>query len=322
MRRGRRPRCRAVVRSVLLLLLVATATRAQTLRLHEVVGPGAEDAVTMPVETGPPARVGRVVLDVGPADVESVGLEVEPDGTARLSVWLGGTAAGALADVTATAAGGALAVVVDGRVLATPTVAGSVTNGLVAVDGLRAESGRALAARLRGDLPRASRPAPPEPPRGPPAGDPEGVARAFVEAVARRNWGAAADALHPDAHAALREPALGILRLEGATVRVREGLRDGAFPLSRVLPAARAGSLEALPDRDLAAVYLAGLDALGVWGAPGPPRTVVGRIPDGERVHVLFRGGLEAGRAEVTVVTVRRDGAGRWRALLTEAQGF
>ncbi len=180
----------------------------------------------------------------------------------------------------------------------------------------------------RTDADAAARPAvPPAEPAyrpGLPAGAVPEAGRAaldLVDALARRAWTAAAAALHPDAQAAVRSDALGLLHLDGATVRVRDGLQEGSFPLADVLTGVR--SLDDVSDRDLAALYLAGLDALGVWG-PAASRVVVGTVADGDLSHVVLRG-TEAGTtglSMVTVVTVRRDGSGRWRALLTEARGY
>lgn len=166
-----------------------------------------------------------------------------------------------------------------------------------------------------------------EPPEGgaPSASDsPSAVALAFVEAIDRQAWARAADRLHSDAQAVLREDALGLLRLDGPTVIVRDGLQEGAFALASVLSGAAPTDLDRLSDRDLAALYLAGLDVLGVWGPPGPPLAVVGDLADGPVTHVLLRAreGAEAGMSAVTAVTVRRDPAGTWRVLLTNAQGF
>ena len=151
----------------------------------------------------------------------------------------------------------------------------------------------------------------------------DAVAQAFVTALDRRDWARAADHLHPDAQSMLRGDALASLRLDGATVRARDGLSEGAFPMASVLPDAR-GALDGLSDRDLAALYFGGLDALDAWGPPSPPRAVVGRAADGAVVHVLLRtdGAIEAGASAVTVVTVRPDASGAWRVLLTDARGF
>ncbi|MBC13699.1 MAG: hypothetical protein CMM85_12095 [Rhodothermaceae bacterium] len=153
---------------------------------------------------------------------------------------------------------------------------------------------------------------------------PSVAARAFVEAIDGQAWGRAADRLHPDAQAALREDAIGLLRLDGPTVIVRDGLQEGAFAFASVLTGTAPADLGRLSDRDLAALYLAGLDVLGVWGPPGPPVSVVGELADGPVTHVLLRApdGLNGGTSAVTAVTVRRDVAGAWRVLLTNPQGF
>lgn len=134
-----------------------------------------------------------------------------------------------------------------------------------------------------------------------------------------------ADALHPDALRRLRAESRLILRLDGRAVRVTDGERSGTIQPDRVLGRRfTVRTLDSLSDRDLGALYLAGLDALGVWGPPGPRRTVVGAVPDGaDLVHVLLRaGGASSGVSDVSVVTLRRDGAGAWRPLLTQPQGF
>lgn len=150
----------------------------------------------------------------------------------------------------------------------------------------------------------------------------EDVALAFVRAVARRMWGAAADVLHPDAQAAIRPDALATLRLDGALVRVRQEAGEERVRAADVLGRTPT-SLESLSDRDLAALHLAGLEALGAWGAPESGRRVVGTVDDGALSHVVLRGDAPVnGLSEVSVVTLRRDAAGDWRVVLTEARGF
>lgn len=158
-----------------------------------------------------------------------------------------------------------------------------------------------------------------------PARDAEAAALAFVRAVARRDWRATADALHPTALATLRANALSMLRLDGALVRVDDGRQSGTLDAAAALGRPPGADLDALSDRDLGVLYLAGLDVLGVWGAPGPPRTVGGVVREGTDVaHVLLRPETTGrdGVSDVSVVTVRRDASGAWRPLLTQAQGF
>ena len=334
------------------LALLAGPLQAQAgLRLHAAVTAAAPGDTTglrrAPLATaaGGTVYVGEAVLDVPLGAIETVGLEEDPDGTAAVTVWLDATAAARLAAVTGAAAGRALAVLHAGRVLAAPRVESAVPNGLVLIAGLDPDEAARVAAVLRGDSP-SPRPAatavsrPAAPPRvAPSAPSPwgrsptpgragegatsaEGAALAFVRAVAGRQWSAAAGLLDPDAHAALRADALGLLRLDGAEVYVRDGLREGSVPAADVLGRAPALPLEQLEARDLTALYLAGLDAVGVWGPPDASRSVVGRVEDGDRAHVVLRAEAVPGMSDLSVVTVRRDGAGRWRVLLTEARGF
>ncbi|WP_420457284.1 SecDF P1 head subdomain-containing protein [Rubrivirga sp.] len=321
----------------LAVLALAVPAEAQ-LRLHLAVTPDAPGDTTGLRRhldpSGAAVYVGEAVLEVPASSVVTVGLEEDADGVAAVSVWLDEASALVLSRVTTAATGRALAVLHDGRVLSSARVEGVVANGLVQIAGLPAADAERLARALRGPTvatatPRAPRPvapsAPPaDPPAPPAAGSDEAdrAALAFVDALRRRAWAEAADALHPSAQAAVRPDALGLLRLDGPTVRVRDGLQEGDFPLAEV-GVADVRSLDALGDRDLAALYLAGLGAIGVW-PPGRPATVVGRVADGADAHVILQreGGAEAGLSEVTVVTVRRDASGRWRALLTEARGY
>ena len=360
--------------ALLALALAALPAAAQTdLRIHQAAPADARAPDGMrraPVEAlgGDEVWLGVAVLDLPASSVETVGTERDADGTRTLSLWLTEPAAAALAQLTAASVGRPLAVVFGRRVLAAPLVEGPVTNGLVRIDGLDAETVDALARSLREaagveDAPRVAPPprsaprvAPPEraetpseratPPERPaprperPALTPEpappttaagaeaagasAAALAFVEAVARRDWPAVADALHPASHQAARPGATEILRFDGPTTRVRDGDREGAFAtadvLGRVPTVTRPGLLS---DRDLAALYLAALDVLGTWGPPAPPRRVAGEVSDGDLVHVLLSPAVRPdGVSDVTVVTVRRDDAGRWRPLLTQAQGF
>ena len=156
-----------------------------------------------------------------------------------------------------------------------------------------------------------------------PSGAPA-VALAFTSAVARRDWRAVADALHPDALRAVRPSALDLLRLDGGTVLVGDGAQERSFVAADVLGVqVQTQEVAGLGDRDLGVLYLAGLDVLGVWGAPAPPRDVVGEVRDGDRVHVLMRSrDVPPGVSEVAVVTLARDETGVWRPLLTQPQGF
>lgn len=338
------------------LALLSLPIHAQAgLRLHAAVTPDAPGDTTglrrapLAAAGGGPVHVGAAVLEIPLGAIQTVGLEADDDGTAAVSVWLDAGTAAALARVTEAAAGRALAVLHAGRVVGAPRVEGAVPNGLVLLPGLEPGAAARLTAALRGEtapVESASEapatwggrsPAAVErPPLAvpPPAavsvassgasagGAAEAAALGFVRAVAAREWGAAADALHPDALAALRPDALGVLRLDGATVWVRDGIQEASFPAGEALGRSPA-SLGALSDRDLAALHFAGLDALGVWGPPEPGRAVVGRVDEGDRAHVVLRGAAPAGgMSALSVVTVRRDAAGRWRVLLTDARGF
>jgi len=326
------------------------------LRLHAAVTPEAPGDTTglrrAPLATadGGVVYVGDVVLEVPLGAIRTVGLEDDDDGTAAVSVWLDGAAAAELARVTEASAGEALAVLHAGEVVGAPHVAGAVTNGLVLLTRLDVHRATRLASALRGEPVRpepvpAARspwgertvPAPlerppldlPPPASTSPPVDPgladrsaEAAGLAFVRAVAARRWVAAADALHPAALSALRPDALGVLRLDGVTVWVRDGIREASFAAANVLGRVPV-DLDGLGLQDLAALYFAGLDALGVWGPPTPDRQVVGQIGEGDRVHLVLRGETPVeGMSALSVVTVRRDGAGRWRVLLTDARGF
>ena len=150
------------------------------------------------------------------------------------------------------------------------------------------------------------------------AGD---AASAFTEAVRARDWRLVAAALHPEALSRLRPDALSTLRLDRGTVFIKGGER---LDVPGVLGRPLRGDLAELSDMDLAVLYLAALDQLGVWGEAGPPRSVVGHVTEGDQIHVLLAAPARAagGLSEVTVVTVRRDASGIWRPLLTHARGF
>ncbi len=324
-----------------LALLAGVPAQAQ-LRLHLAVtadAPGDTTGLSRQLDpSGAGVHIGEAVLDVPAESVVTVGLEEDAEGAAVLSVWLDPASALVLSRVTAAATGRALAVLYDGRVLSAARVDGVVANGLVQVAGLPVADAERVAEALRDETLAgpAAEAAPRVPQRiEPPArpavlpsspvasGDAGQAALLFVNALRRQAWAEAADALHPSAQATIRPDALGLLRVDGPTVRVRDGLREGRFSLADAgVPDVR--SLDGVADRDLAALYLAGLGAIGVWGAPGLPVTVVGQVVDGADAHVLLRsrGDGASGLSEVTVVTVRRDAGGRWRALLTEARGY
>lgn len=172
-------------------------------------------------------------------------------------------------------------------------------------------------------------PSPPTEPerQRPPLGDETNseaaqAGQAFVNAVAARDWRAVATLLHPDARRVARASALSILRLDGGTVTVRSDGREGSFIAADVLGVAPFGRVEDLAEQDVAALYLAALDVLGIWGPPGSPRRVVGQVRDGDHVHVILRASAdESGVSDITVVTLALD-LGAWRPLLTQPQGF
>ena len=159
---------------------------------------------------------------------------------------------------------------------------------------------------------------------GSPGRSASATAQAFTGAVSRRDWRAVARALHPDALRAVQPWAVEMLRLDGPTVTVRDQDQRASFDAASALGARpSAGSISELGDLDRAVLYLAGLDALGVWGEPGPSRAVVGEVLDGDRLHVVLRDAAPSpGVSEVTVVTLARDGRGDWRPVLTQPQGF
>ena len=170
----------------------------------------------------------------------------------------------------------------------------------------------------------APRPALPVAPTPAPAESAGAAALRLNAAVARRDWRAVAAELHPDALAAALDDAADLLRLDGTTVVVQDGAEETSFAAADVLgraPTAR--DLDGLDDLDAAALYLAALDALEVWGPPDASRTVLAEVPDGRRAHVVMRGRADApGVSEVTVVTLEPDAGGAWRLLLTEPQGL
>ena len=336
------------------LALLAPAAHAQ-IQIHAAVAPDTEGetegmarraVVTLP---GREVWVGDVVLDLPPASIQTVGLETDADGGTAISLWLSDEATQAFAALTAESIGKALAVVHAGRVLTAPVVMAPVPNGLVTIAGLDPDEAERLADAIRraneppepaesarppavdrapatGGLalprsPTAEPTAPAEPQPGP-AGTASQAAQIFVDAVAARDWRTVSEMLHPQSLSVARASALSILELDGGAVRVRSGGQDGELVASDALGFAPAGRASDLNDRDLAALYLAALDVLGVWGDPGPPRRVIGEIPDGDRVHVLLRAAtVDAGVSDVSLVTLARDGAD-WRPLLTQPQGF
>ncbi len=329
--------------------------------------------------------VGPVVMDLAPSSIRTVGLELDRDGTAALSVWLSDRAGAEFEALTAASVGRALAVVWDGQVLAAAVVESAIPNGMVMVTGLEAAEAERLADALRratedpqaraGGAPEpedwgpasgptgqpsrtpvpgsgvpsrpplrldpppglgssAYEPAAPAPatsaPTGPAPASPaptsaaSGAAQGFVGAVARRDWRTVARSLHPDALRSVRLNAPGLLRLDGGAVRVEDGTGEVSFAAADALGGApRSSRLADLGDEDVAVLYLAALDALGVWGAPVAFREVVGEVPDGGRLHVVMRSPtVPAGVSELTVVTLARDASGTWRPLLTQPQGF
>ncbi|WP_412068066.1 SecDF P1 head subdomain-containing protein [Rubrivirga sp. IMCC43871] len=318
----------------LVVLLALPVGASAQLRIHAAASEAPAEGrgwVAEALPSGEPVWVGPLVLDVQGA-VETVGLEVIGD-RADVSLWLSRAVAPALFRVTAAAVGGRLAVMVDGRVVAAPVVRSAVPNGLVLVTGLRVAEAERLAAALREadrvtmGAPYGDPPVRPVGASGPDrSGEPpapieaDRAALAFADAIARRDWPSAADGLHPESAAALRPAALGLVRLDGSRAYARDGLREATFDVSGIAPA---GAADRLSDRDLAALYFAALDALGDWGPSWDGRTAVGRIADGDRVHVVLRpSGGAGGSAAVAIVTVLRDAEGRWRALLTEVRGY
>ena len=371
---------------VVLTCVVAPASAQSRLQVHAAVTADAAGDTTgmrrQSVATAPDREVwvGPVVMDLAPPSVRTVGLELDGDGTAALSLWLSGPAGAEFEALTAASVGRALAVVWDGRVLAAAVVESAIPNGMVMVTGLDAGEAERLADALRQatedppagasearEPPRASapprapaptppsdvpsrpplrldpppgvgstpyEPAPPAPatsapsgstPTSPaPASSASGAAQAFVGAIARRDWRAVARSLHPDALRAVRLNASGLLRLDGGTVTAQDGTQRASFVAADVLGSApRAGRLADLGDQEVAVLYLAALNELGVWGAPAAFREVVGEVPDGGRLHVVMRSAtVPAGVSELTVVTLARDAGGTWRPLLTQPQGF
>lgn len=338
-----------------LAVFVATEAVAQEgLALHTAVVPEAPGETQgmrqADVDNAPgtTAWIGPVVLALPPASVQTVGLEIDPDGLGSLSLWLTDDASSELAAVTEAAVGGALAVVYGRRVLAAPVVASSVTNGLVQITGLDARDARALAGAIRAATgadagARPNRPppvrTPPEPsaperpaldtapaPRSSPRPEEtaDDEALAFARAIAAKNWLAAADLLHPQAHQAVRPDAVAILSLRGDRVQVTDGPRQESIDAAEVLGRPlRSQRIDDIADRDLAALHFAALDALGVWGPPRSEREVVGRVRDGDVVHVVLRSRVgAAGLSDVSTITLRPDASGRWRPLVTEARGY
>ena len=339
--------------ALLTLALAASAPAvAQGLQIHAAVtpdAPGDTDGMRpMPtLATGDEVWVGDVLLDLADESVETVGLERDAGG-ATLSLWLSGEAGAAFADLTARSVGRALAVVREGRVLTAAVVQSEIPNGLVLITGLDGAEADRLAAALRGDGPERAAPPtiptptpldlperPPlqlDPPRGVDGqGDAlaeggataQDVALGFSQYVAARRWRDAADALHPLALTVARTDALAVLDLDDGGVRMRDGDRSVQIDAGDVLGRRAPARLDDLADRDLAALYFAGLDALGMWGVPGAPRAILGTVSEGDRTHALMRiGDPGLGVSDVAVVTVAVYGEGAWGVLLTQAQGF
>ena len=340
------------------LALVTPSAHAQ-LQIHAAVAPdtgGDTEGMTRhAVVTAPGLDVwiGEVVLDLPPASITTVGLEMDADGGTALSLWLSDDAGRAFAALTAQSIGEALAVVHDGRVLTAPVVASAIPNGLVMITGLDHAEAERLAETIReANEPReTARPTPPlrfdpaprepsesePPPRTAPApltprspvpdapasqSSASQAARAFVDAVAERDWRAVSRMLHPQSHRAVRASALSMLEVDRGTVTVLDEGGGETFLAADALGSEPAGRVSDLSDGDLTTLYLAALDRLGTWGAPGPPRQVVGELRDGDRVHVVLRAAtVEEGVSDLSVVTLARDGA-VWRPLLTQPQGF
>ena len=341
--------------ALLLALALLAPTAYAQIQIRAAVAPDTEgdtDGMTrQPVVTTPGHEVwvGDVVLDLPPSSIQTVGLETDGSGGSALSLWLSDEAGQAFAVLTAESLGRALAVVYDGRVLVAPVVVSPIPNGLVMITGL----GDAEAERLADEIRRANEPPEPDvvrpaplpqsPPREPeppvratalpaqppvldlpraPASAASQAAQRFVDAVAARDWRAAAAMLHPQSLRVARAGALSTLELDGRTVRVRSEGQEGSLVASDALGFVPSGRASDLDDQNLTTLYLAALDALGVWGTPGPPRRVIGEILDGDRVHVLLRAATaDAGVSDVSLVTLARDGA-EWRPLLTQPQGF
>lgn len=195
MRRAAGTALNARLRGVALLVVVLAAApaSAQRLQIHTAVtadAPGDTGEMRrQSVATAPDREVwvGPVALDLPPASIQTVGLELDADGTAALSLWLSDEAAQAFAGLTDASVGRALAVVWDGRVLTAPVVESPIRNGMVMITGLDAGEAERLADALREASEGAAGATPSEPasrPANPPPRTPVG-------------WGPAPDPVRP-----------------------------------------------------------------------------------------------------------------------------
>lgn len=331
------------------LLLSAAAAHAQGLQIHAAVAldvQGDTEGMTRrPVVTSPDRYVwvGDVVLDLPPSSIQTVGLETDDAGGTALSLWLSDDAGRAFAELTERSVGQALAVVYNERVLTAPVVMSTIPNGLVMITGLDETEALSLADALRQATepdaiaedplpapprvdPPMSRPVQADPrPTSPtiqPATEAGGVARAFVDGIAARDWRSVSEMLHPEAIRVARTSALAVMDLSSGTVSIRSDGQEGSFIAADALGHTPVGPLADLDDRDVTTLYLAALDVIGVWGTPGAPRQFIGEIRDGDRVHVILRASAaESGVSDVSLVTLALDD-GEWRPLLTQPQGF
>ncbi|MEM0963043.1 MAG: hypothetical protein AAGK21_10980 [Bacteroidota bacterium] len=331
---------------LMLAFALACPAGAQSgLRLHRLAPADAEQASDpLPVATDPgtTVRVGRSILDVPATAIQTVGVEMEGDGSATLAVWLLPAASDRLASLTAASSGQTLAVVYDGRVLSVPRVDGPVSNGLIIVPGLASDLAGGIARRMRiaigaevaqqPQVPQQSDPAPSRPssPAGwasssqPPAEDlpqsAEQSAIRFVEAIDRRDWRTAARALHPEAQRTLLQDAAALWRLDGPRVVIEESLSALDLDAEAVV-----GPLAGQPlsDEEMLMLHLAVMDVRKNGPRAWPSPELIDVASDGDAMHVLFRHAeATRGQSRLTVVTLQRDREGRWRPLATETRGF
>ena len=325
-----------MLRTAALLALVASAAAAaQTPRLvirEAVILNGLErpDAVpdtaameqaSLPGMEGGTVYLGRTLLDLGPGTLLSATVGSEAyTGAPEVALKMAGPAAAAFATLTSERVGEPVALVLDGRVLTAPTIHGKIPNGLVQITGqfTRAEAD-ALAAALReatGATGTERLPAD--------FSTPEGAVAAFLAAIDAEDWGALADAFHPDARAFIREDMTGALIIARDSVLLGDGYDPTGYAvsISDVLGIGiRERDPARLSDTDFAALALALTHGRVYTRGVGGFFDILGSVPEGlETAHVVLRrhatASAAAGLSETAVQTVYKDGDS-WRVFVT-----
>jgi hypothetical protein len=156
--------------------------------------------------------------------------------------------------------------------------------------------------------------------------DPEVVARAYLDAVESMRWGAAVDAVHPEALAAFRSW-FEVVLFPGVDPWAPTDAQppEAAVPRTGVLEAVvGVTSVEAYRALSDGEVLLRAFRAL-VEESPGlvnawVDRTteVLGAVPEGgDRVHVVYRleWRLQGATPDTEILTLGREDDGAWRVL-------